>query len=183
MTVLITGGIGTFSPRPLPDADDYEERGLVYFVPRLDDLTGHGRPDRRRRRLGLRLGRQPGAGRPVRDTDPPARRRSARTRARSTRCCALVGARADAVRGRRGSTAPTEVEAWRSSTTLTGDARRLPVQAVVAALGFTADLGPFTRWGLEQRKRHIARRLRHARPTCRGSSPPATSSTTTARSS
>jgi thioredoxin reductase (NADPH) len=31
----------------------------------------------------------------------------------------------------------------------------LEVQAVVAALGFIADLGPFTRWGLEQDKRHI----------------------------
>ncbi len=31
----------------------------------------------------------------------------------------------------------------------------IQAQAIVAALGFTADLGPFTRWGLEQRKRHI----------------------------
>ncbi|UYM06656.1 NAD(P)/FAD-dependent oxidoreductase [Solicola gregarius] len=36
-----------------------------------------------------------------------------------------------------------------------GVRERLDVQAVVAALGFKADLGPFTRWGLEQRKRHI----------------------------
>ena len=37
-----------------------------------------------------------------------------------------------------------------------GDEREmLQVQAVVAALGFTADLGPFTRWGLKQEKRHI----------------------------
>ena len=26
---------------------------------------------------------------------------------------------------------------------------------MVAALGFTADLGPLTRWGLDQHKRHI----------------------------
>jgi thioredoxin reductase (NADPH) len=37
-----------------------------------------------------------------------------------------------------------------------GDLReRVEVQAVVAALGFTADLGPLTRWGLELRKRRI----------------------------
>ncbi len=37
--VLITGGIGTFTPRPLPDADDFADRGLRYFVKRLDDLA------------------------------------------------------------------------------------------------------------------------------------------------
>lgn len=39
-TVLITGGIGTFSPRPLACADGYEGGGLMYFVPRLDELAG-----------------------------------------------------------------------------------------------------------------------------------------------
>ena len=37
----------------------------------------------------------------------------------------------------------------------TKEQRRLDCQAVVAALGFVADLGPMTRWGLEQRARHI----------------------------
>ncbi|MBW3654217.1 MAG: flippase-like domain-containing protein [Actinobacteria bacterium] len=41
--VLITGGIGTFTPRPLPDADEFEGRGLRYFVPKLDELEGHPR--------------------------------------------------------------------------------------------------------------------------------------------
>ena len=31
----------------------------------------------------------------------------------------------------------------------------LPADTVVAALGFTADLGPLTTWGLELDKRHI----------------------------
>ena len=31
--VIITGGIGTFTPRPLPDGDEFEGRGLGYFVP------------------------------------------------------------------------------------------------------------------------------------------------------
>ena len=31
----------------------------------------------------------------------------------------------------------------------------LPAQTVVAALGFTADLGPITEWGLELEKRAI----------------------------
>ena len=39
--VLITGGIGTFSPRSLPGADLFEHKGLRYFVPKLDELA-HG---------------------------------------------------------------------------------------------------------------------------------------------
>jgi len=36
-----------------------------------------------------------------------------------------------------------------------GDPRRLPVDTVVAALGFTADLGPLAEWGLRLERRHI----------------------------
>ncbi len=36
--VLITGGIGTFTPRPLPDAEAYEGQGLVYFVRELETM-------------------------------------------------------------------------------------------------------------------------------------------------
>src|SRR5262249_55901905 len=31
--ILITGGIGTFTPRPLPAGGEYLGRGLVHFVP------------------------------------------------------------------------------------------------------------------------------------------------------
>lgn len=37
----------------------------------------------------------------------------------------------------------------------TGEREVLAVQAVVAALGFTADMSAFSSWGLEQHKRHI----------------------------
>ena len=33
--------------------------------------------------------------------------------------------------------------------------RMLPAETVVAALGFTADLGPLANWGLQLDKRHI----------------------------
>jgi acyl-CoA thioesterase-1 len=39
--VLITGGLGSFTSRPLPAADSVHGEGLVYFVPHLDDLAGH----------------------------------------------------------------------------------------------------------------------------------------------
>ncbi len=52
----------------------------------------------------------------------------------------------------RGDERVEEVEIFHN---VSQERETLPVQALVAALGFTADLGPFTRWGLEQRKRHI----------------------------
>ena len=55
--VIITGGIGTFTPRPLPDAEPYEGKGLRYFVPKLDELAGQDVADRRRRRLARSTGR------------------------------------------------------------------------------------------------------------------------------
>jgi thioredoxin reductase (NADPH) len=38
---------------------------------------------------------------------------------------------------------------------VTGEMHTRPAQAVIAALGFTADLGPLLSWGLESRKRRI----------------------------
>ena len=38
--VIITGGLGSFSPRPLPAAENFSGTGIVYFVPRLADLAG-----------------------------------------------------------------------------------------------------------------------------------------------
>ena len=57
LTVLITGGIGTFSPRRLPDSDDYASRaGVLRASSRRPQRPG--RPDRRRWGLGSRLGRE-----------------------------------------------------------------------------------------------------------------------------
>ncbi len=36
-----------------------------------------------------------------------------------------------------------------------GEVTRRPAQAVVAALGFLADLGPLQEWGIEVSKRHV----------------------------
>src|SRR5258707_13229441 len=39
--VLITGGLGSFSSRPLPAADAFGGEGVKFFVKHLADLTGH----------------------------------------------------------------------------------------------------------------------------------------------
>ncbi len=38
--VVVTGGIGTFTPRPLPAGSEFEGRGLAYFVPDPDSYAG-----------------------------------------------------------------------------------------------------------------------------------------------
>ena len=50
----------------------------------------------------------------------------------------------------------------------------MPCQALVAALGFVADLGALQQWGLETHKRHIVVNT-EMRTNLSGCSPPATS--------
>lgn len=38
--IVITGGIGTFTPRPLPAGEGFLGRGLEYFVPSSAEYTG-----------------------------------------------------------------------------------------------------------------------------------------------
>ena len=54
--IVITGGIGTFTPRPLPAGQEYLGRGLVHFVPDPGRLRRAACRRRRRRRLRGRLG-------------------------------------------------------------------------------------------------------------------------------
>src|SRR5689334_1377166 len=39
--VIVTGGMGSFTARPLPSANSFSGEGVLYFVPHLDDLAGH----------------------------------------------------------------------------------------------------------------------------------------------
>jgi ferredoxin/flavodoxin---NADP+ reductase len=151
--VLITGGIGTFSPRPLPTGTQFEDRGLRYFVPRLDDLAGQD---------VLIVGGGDSAFDWAENLAPRARsitlvHRRAQFRAHEGTVQKVfeLGVRVMTpyeVAQIRGNDHIESVEVFNNKT----DEREiLPVQSVVAALGFTADLGPVSRWGLEQRKRHI----------------------------
>jgi ferredoxin/flavodoxin---NADP+ reductase len=152
-TVIITGGIGTFTPRPLPDAAAFETRGLMYFVPRLDELADLD---------VLIVGGGDSAFDWAQSLEPLARsvtlihRRPAFRAHQGTVDHVLASSvrvlTPYEVLKIHGDGAISAVEIFDNKT----DERQiLQVQAVVAALGFTADLGPFTRWGLEQVKRHI----------------------------
>ena len=151
--VIITGGIGTFTPRPLPDGEEYENRGLRYFVPKLDELAGLD---------VLIVGGGDSAFDWAQSLAPLStsvtlihRRDTFRAHERTVKevlaSSVKVKTHTEVARilGKDGITA---VEVFDNRT---DERELLDVQAVVAALGFTADLGPMTRWGLEQHKRHV----------------------------
>lgn len=149
--VLITAGIGKFSPRPLPAADGWLGRGLEFFVPSFEpyvdkdvvvvgggdsafDWAQHLEPIARSVTLVHR-----------RDAFRAHQRTVDEVRASSVR----IVTRAE-VTALRGAQALEEVE-----ITVDGEASVQPAQAVVAALGFVADLGPMKEWGLDLDKRHV----------------------------
>jgi ferredoxin/flavodoxin---NADP+ reductase len=150
--VVISGGIGEFHPRPLPAAADWEGRGLVYFVPSLAD---HADKD------VLIVGGGDSAFDWAINLHPIARsitmvHRRDRFRAfeHSIKQAAALGIPIHTF---------TEVAELRGNGAVEhvlvrdrgGSERVLPAQSVIAALGFTADLGPLADWGLEVDHRHI----------------------------
>ncbi|WP_190818589.1 NAD(P)/FAD-dependent oxidoreductase [Saccharopolyspora pogona] len=151
--VLVTAGIGEFTPRPLPAGGDWVGRGVVHFIPELAVHSGHDvvvvgggdsafdwalalHPVARSVTLVHRRTRfraHPGLVSKVEDLGVPL----------------ITPAEVVEIRGDETGVREVEIE-------LGGEQRRvLPAQTVVAALGFTADLGPIEKWGLDLEKRAI----------------------------
>lgn len=151
---VITGGIGSFSPRPMPAGKGWEERGLVYFVPRLEAhrdqdvvIVGGGdsafdwaymlHPIARSVRIVHRREQFRAHGSmvdQVRDLGVPLH----------TPC------EVTAVHG------SDRIEGVDITSKTSGETETVPADTVVAALGFIANIGPMAKWGLELEKRHIA---------------------------
>lgn len=152
--VIVTGGIGTFTPRPLPTGAEFEGRGLAYFVPNPDSYAGKdvvivGGGDSA---FDWAAGLEPIA----RSVTLVHRRETFRAHAHtvaqvqrsrveiltSSQICAITGqARAEGV-------AVTHEP--------TRTVREIAAQEVIAALGFTANLGPLLTWGIDViDRRHI----------------------------
>jgi ferredoxin/flavodoxin---NADP+ reductase len=150
--VLITGGLGSFTARPLPAAEAFTGEGLVYFVPHLDDLAGHhvvivGGGDSA---FDWALSLHPVA----KSVTMVHRREKFRAHAGTVAKVQelpveiIVNAEVTEIHG-TGRVSGAEVLARGA------EPRLLPADTVVAALGFTADLGPLAEWGLTLAKRHI----------------------------
>ncbi|MGW5718732.1 NAD(P)/FAD-dependent oxidoreductase [Amycolatopsis sp. NPDC003865] len=151
--VVLTAGIGTFTPRKLPAGEDYLGRGLSYFVTDPDRHTGEnvlvvgGGDSAVDWALALE---------PIAKSVTLVHRRSAfRAHAASVTAVTEGGTRI---------ITEAEVEALTGEDVLRlahvrvrGEERpRLyEVDSVIAALGFVSNLGPLAGWGLELRGRSI----------------------------
>lgn len=150
--IVITGGIGTFSPRPLPAGQEFVGRGVVHFVPDpsvYKDLNvvvvGGGDSA-----LDWALMLEPIA----KSVTLVHRRAQFRAHPHSVDLvrASSVQILTDAqISGLFGS--PVLFEA---QIAVNGGITALPCDKLVAALGFTANLGPLLEWGIELvGKRHI----------------------------
>ena len=152
--VIVTGGVGSFSPRPLPCGRDFEGRGLCYFVPRLEELRGldtivvgggDSAVDWALALIDV-----------ARSVTLVHRRQAFRahehsvSRLRSSTVRLVLDAELTELLGEQ------RVSAARVAVKGSHEPLTLDTQAVVAALGFKADLGPLETWGLTLDRRRVA---------------------------
>ncbi len=151
--ILVTAGIGEFTPKPLPSGDGWLGRGLMHFVPAPQELAG----------LDVVI---VGGGDSAFDwalmLQPIARSVTLVHRRDTFRAHqgTIDEVRASGVPIRTGC----EVIELHGDPTVAsveirdrdGAVTRQPAQAVIAALGFHADLGPLRQWGLSLSKRDIS---------------------------
>lgn len=149
--VLITAGIGKFSPRPLPAGEGWLGRGLEFFVPSFAPYAGKdvvivGGGDSA---FDWALHLEPVAASVTLVHRRDAFRAHERTVEEVTASRTRIITRAE-VAELRGAEHLEEVD-----VVVDGETTTLPCQALVAALGFIADLGPIQQWGIEVHKRHV----------------------------
>jgi Thioredoxin reductase len=151
--IVITGGLGTFTPRPLPAGSDWLGRGLTYFVTRLAEheardvvIVGGGDSA-----FDWALNLHPLA----RSVTLVHRRDRFRAHEHTVRQVTDLGVPILTFHEIEEITGTDRVEKVVVRHTRSGETVTLPAQTVIAALGFTADLGPLTGWGLTLERKQI----------------------------
>ncbi|NKQ55470.1 NAD(P)/FAD-dependent oxidoreductase [Amycolatopsis sp. K13G38] len=150
--IVITGGIGTFTPRPLPAADAFDGDGLAYFVRRLDDYAGAD---------VVIVGGGDSAFDWAQALQPLAKsvtlvHRRSTFRAHPTTVAAVRASPVEIITDAQVSTVVGNGSVESVEITCGDEVRAVPCQKIIAALGFTANLGPLLHWGVEvENRRHI----------------------------
>jgi ferredoxin/flavodoxin---NADP+ reductase len=150
--VIITAGIGKFAPRTLPAGLDWEGRGLAYFVPEFAPYKGKD---------VVIVGGGDSAFDWADQLESVAHsitlvHRRKTFRAHEGTVQKVLGSSVRVITSAEVSTlhGNTQLECV-AITTEDGSSEVIACQKVIAALGFVADLGPMTRWGLSLKNRHI----------------------------
>jgi thioredoxin reductase (NADPH) len=143
--ILISGGLGTFTPRPLPVGETWLGRGLSYFVPSLEAHAGQD---------VVVVGGGNSACDWALSLEPLARsvtlvHRRASFRAHAHSVALLCASTVEVITNAEVTGIGGEEHVEHVEVTGPGGTSRRPAQAVIAALGFTANLGPIRQWGLE----------------------------------
>ena len=144
--VLIGGGIGMFTPRPLPAGSQWLGRGLSYFVPSLNAHAGQD---------VVVVGGGDSACDWALSLEPFARsvtlvHRRAAFRAHEHTVSQLKDSAVEVITDAEVTDIYGRDQVEGVQITANGLASHArPAQAVIAALGFTANLGPIRDWGME----------------------------------
>lgn len=150
--VVITAGIGKFTPRPLPAGEGWENRGLVFFVPSFEEYIGKD---------VVIVGGGDSAFDWAHQLEGIANsivlvHRRDQFRAHQATIDAVLAGKTEVITKAQVTALSGDANVQQVEITLEGgEVITRPAQAVVAALGFVADLTAMKEWGLEFDKRHI----------------------------
>lgn len=151
--VIICAGIGSFKPRPLPIGDEWDEKGVIYFVPELESqrdknvvIIGGGDSafdwawSLREIAQSVTL---------VHRRDEFRAHASMVDRVREAGTRMITSAELTAIQGDKWIEKVEITSKHDNSTEL------VEADTVVAALGFLANIGPIADWGIELEKRRV----------------------------
>ena len=151
--VIITGGIGKFTPRPLPAADGWSGKGLVHFVPKLSEHQGKD---------VVIVGGGDSAFDWANELHPIAKSitlihrrdkfRAHEATVEHVKKLSIPLITESEVINVAGTSHIEKIEYKNSKT---NETKQIPCQTLVAALGFTANIGPLTNWSLNLEARKI----------------------------